>query len=187
MTSLRLFAATCVLLAAMVSSACQKQKPKPVKAGIGHVVTGLSVGVGGTWAAGYSVHVSPEEYALVEAESCPTAKEAGPIGAKLNGLCVVRITKEQSDRFQAAMMPFKRNAIPLESFSFEDPYVRPDGRLCKKKVTDSRTISLLWSSTEGVQIATYYLGCDYEEFENFYKSLLSVTAPLPIQHIINEG
>ena len=186
MTSLRLFAATCVLLAAMVSSACQKQKPKPVKAGIGHVVTGLSVSVGGTWAAGYSVHVSPEEYALVEAESCPNAKEAGPIGAKLDGLCVVRITKEQSDRFQLAMTRFKRNVVPLETYSFEAPYVRPDGKSCKNEVTDSTIVSLVWTSTEGLKIATYYLGCDYEEFGNFYKSLLSVTAPLPIQHIINE-
>ena len=78
------------------------------------------------------------------------------------------------------------NAVPLESYSLEDPALRPDGKPCKGVATDSATVMLMWTSTEGVKIAWYDLGCDYKEFENFYKSLLLVTAPLPIHQIIKE-
>ena len=84
------------------------------------------------------------------------------------------------------MERFKRNAIPLESFSFTDPYLRPDGKACKSQWTDATLISLLWTGTDGVRIATFYTGCDSEEFDSFYKSVLVVTDPLPICQIIDK-
>lgn len=147
-------------------------------------MTQLGVRVGGTWQDGYSVNVAPHEYVIVEHENCPDAKELGPIGGA--GLCVLRITKEQSERFEAAMERFKRHARPLESYSFEDQDVRPDGKPCKSQVTDATQIGLLWTGTEGAKVATFYTGCDQEEFDSFYKSVLAVTDPLPIKHIIGE-
>ena len=148
-------------------------------------MTQLSVTVGGTWATPYSVHVVPEKYAIVENRSCPNAKEPGLPQDRAEGICVVRITKEQSSRFEARMERYKRNAKPLESFSFEDPDLRPDGKPCENEVTDSKIVSLFWTGSEG-RIATFYFGCDHEEFKGFYNAVLAVTDPLPIQGLIKE-
>ena len=180
------FRLTWLLLAASCLIACQKQTAKPAKETIGHHDTRLSVIVGSIWGGGYSVYVDLEEFALVEHASCPDAKEVGPADRTSNGLCVVRLTKDQSDRFEAAMERFKANAVPLESFSVEDPFVRPDGKPCQNEVTDSMLISLLWTGTKGVKIATFYTGCDRDKFQSFYESALAVTDPLPIQHIIDK-
>ena len=184
MTQHRLRLATWLLLVASLLPACQKRTAEPAKKTIGHLDTRLSVHVGGTWNRGYSVDVDPEQFALVESERCPNAKEAAPPEETSKGLCVVRITKDQSDRFAAAMERFKANAVPLETFSFEDPWIRPDGKPCQNEVTDSTMVSLLWTGTKGVKIATFYMGCDRDQFQSFYKSALAVTDPLPIQHII---
>jgi hypothetical protein len=81
---------------------------------------------------------------------------------------------------------FKRNAVPLQSISMEDAWVRPDGKPCKNDVLDSTLISLTWTGTEGVKIASFYTGCDADEFADFYKSALAVTDALPIQQIISK-
>jgi len=104
---------------------------------------------------------------------------------RAEGICVVRITKEQSNRFEAAMERFKTNGVRLESVALEDPYLRPDGKPCKQEVTDAKIVTLLWTGSEG-KIATFYLGCDYEEYEGFYSSVLGVTDALPIKDIIRE-
>ena len=173
----------------IASAACGKQAEEPVRDGqpaketTGHFVTHLSVGVGGTWNSGYSVDVVPENYAVVEHPSCPNAKD---LRYRDKGICVVRITKEQSDKFVAAMERFKKNATPLQKYSFDDPHVRPDNKPCKNLATDATSIWLQWIGTEGARYAHFYLGCDYEEFGDFYNSALSVTDALPIQGIIKE-
>lgn len=139
--------------------------------------------VGSIWGDGYSVDVAPEEYAVVEHRNCPAAKGSGHPDIE-SGLCVLRITKEQSDRFEAAMERFKRNAVPLQTISAEDWPDRPDGKPCRNKVTDSELISLTWHSTEGSKIAAFYAGCDPQEYGEFYKSVLAVTDVLPVQQII---
>ena len=152
---------------------------------VGQQATRLNVQVGSIWGGGYSVDVSPEEYVVVEHESCPDAKASGPVeGAK--GLCVIRISKEQSDRFMEAMARFKNHAVPLQTFSLDDPYLRPDGKPCRNDTTDLRLISLQWTGTDGVKIATFYEGCDQEELKDYYKSVLAVTDALPIQQIIGK-
>jgi len=98
----------------------------------------------------------------------------------------VRITKEQSDRFEAGMARFKGNSVPLQTYSSSDPFVRPDGKACKNVATDSTIITLMWSDTEGTRIANFSEGCDPEEFDGFYKSVLAVTDELPIQQIIRK-
>ncbi|MEO6359310.1 MAG: hypothetical protein ABIO43_01890 [Sphingomicrobium sp.] len=154
---------------------------------IGQHVLRLSVQVGSGWGGGYSVDVVPAEYAVIEHANCPNAKETAAIPQHLlNGLCVARINREQSSRFEAAMDQFRGRAVPLQSFLLENQEVRPDGKPCRIRATDSTDVSLVWSGTEGVKIATFYLGCDTDEFGAFYKSLLAVTDPLPIQHIIGE-
>ena len=172
-----------LLLTALILTGCEKAKPanKP----IGHHITRLGVRVGSIWGDGYTVDVAPEQYVVVEHRNCPSAKESGhPDIAR--GLCVIRITKEQSQRFEAAMARFKRTAVPLSTVSVEDWPDRPDGKPCRNSVTDSTLISLTWESTEGAKIAAFYTGCDQQEFENFYSSVLAVTNPLPIKQIIEE-
>lgn len=179
-----------LLIAIAASAGCGKkaetpiEREKPTSKPIGSAVTHLGVHVGSIWGDGYSVDVVPEDYVVVEHRNCPNAKEANVPSDSADGFCVVRITKEQSTRFETAMERFKKNSIPLESFSFEAPYVRPDGKPCKSQWTDHRVINLLWTGTEGVKIATFYEGCDRDEFEAFYKSVLAVTDPLPIKQII---
>jgi hypothetical protein len=181
-------AATCLLLGASILASCQTETQEPEDA-VGHHLTHLSVGVGSIWGGGYSVEVRPQDYVVVGHASCPDAKDTrfpeDPM-FPAEGLCVLRITKEQSDRFEAAMEPFKRHAVPMESYSFDSPQPRPDGKPCKNEVTDSTLVNLLWTGTEGVKIATFYFGCDREEFRDFYESVLAVTDPLPIQQIIAE-
>lgn len=151
---------------------------------IGQIVTQLGVRVGGTWIDGYSVEVVPQEYAIVEHKKCRDAKDPNAPRDTARGICVIRITKEQSSRFEAAMQPFKRYAVPLESVSMESPWLRPDGKPCRSNVLDTTLVSLTWTGTEGVRIANFYVGCDEKEFASFYKSALGVTDPLPIQQII---
>jgi hypothetical protein len=173
------------LLTAITLGACGKaHRTEPPRKTIGDYTTSLSVYVGGTWNDGYSVYVSPEEYAVVEHAKCANAKETGPTAGPPKGLCVLRPTKDQSDRFVAAMERFKRYAVPLQSYSVDNPFVRPDGKPCKNEVTDSTIITLMWTGTEGAKVASFYTGCDREEFNSFYKSALAVTDPLPIQQII---
>jgi hypothetical protein len=178
--------ATCLLTAAIIPAACKQGKPEPAKHTIGHQINHLRVGVGSIWGDGYSVDVVPESYAVVEHSNCPLAKEAPPPTGPASGLCALRITKEQSDRFEAGMERFKRYAVPLQNFSLEDSHRRPDGKGCRNEGTDSAWVTLTWTGTEGAKIASFYLGCDYEEFEQFYNSVLSVTDPLPVQQIIAE-
>ena len=182
----RLTVAICILLAASSVAGCDKPNPAPAKKTIGHGVTQLRVRVGSIWGGGYTVDVTPQEYVVVEHSNCPDAKTRAVAGDRPKGLCAIRITKEQSDRFEAAMGRFKRYAVPLESISLEDPWVRPDRKPCKNQVTDSTLITLTWTGTEGIKIASFYTGCDEKEFANFYRSALAVTDPLPIQQIIGK-
>ena len=122
---------------------------------------------------------------MVEHKNCPGAKETAPTD-DARGICVLRITKEQSDRFERAMAPFKRYGVPLESISMEDPWVRPDGKPCRNNVLDTTLVTLTWTGTEGIKIASFYTGCDQPEFASLYKSALAVTDPLPIQQIIGK-
>lgn len=177
---------TALLIAATVLDACDTQGPKPAREAVGQYTSLLSFHVGGIWGGGFSVNVAPEEYAVVEHSNCRTAKERALDAEEPKGLCVVRISKEQSDRFEAAMERFKRNAVPLQSYSVEDPFVRPDGKPCRNRVTDSTIMTLMWSGTEGVRIANFYTGCDPEEFDNFYRSVLAITDTLPIDQIIGK-
>jgi hypothetical protein len=179
-------AAILVLLAATGLVACDKREPQPSRKTVGDYTTLLSVYVGGTWKNGYSVYVSPEEFLVIEHANCPEAKQTGPSAGQPKGLCVLRVTKEQSDRFEEALKPFKRSAVPLQSYSVEDPFVRPDGKPCKNEVTDSTIITFMWTSASGVKIANFYTGCDADEFGTFYKSALAVTDQLPIQQIIGK-
>ncbi|MGI8931531.1 MAG: hypothetical protein ACR2FK_04000 [Sphingomicrobium sp.] len=186
MTFRSFFAANCIAFAALAPAACNKQQVAPPNEGIGHHVTRLSIRVGGTWIGGYSVDVAPEEYVVVEHANCPDGKEERPIHESTRGLCVLRLAKEKSDRFEAAMERFKSSAVPLETYSVNGPDVRPDGKPCRNKATDAAWISLQWAGTEGAKIATFDTGCVSEEFEEFYKSVLAVTDPLPIQQIIDK-
>ena len=136
---------TCVALAASAVAACQKPNPEPTRKTIGHAVTRLGVRVGGTWISGYSVEVAPQEYVMVEHKNCPDAKEARSTKDDALGICVFGITKEQSDQFEKAMAPFKRYAVPLQSVSMEDPWVRPDGKPCKSNVLDTTLVTLTWT------------------------------------------
>src|SRR5688500_4786021 len=95
--------ATCLALAACGTAACENRKDVPDKKTIGHHHTQLSVRVGGTWGKGYSINVFPGDYVVVEHESCPAAKRPGVPEEAAEGLCVVRITQEQSERFEMAM------------------------------------------------------------------------------------
>jgi len=123
---------------------------------------------------------------MVEHKNCPDAKEARSTKDDALGICVFRITKEQSDQFEKAMAPFKRYAVPLQSVSMEDPWVRPDGKPCKSNVLDTTLVTLTWTGTEGIKIASFYTGCDESEFAGFYKSVLAVTNELPIKQIIQK-
>jgi hypothetical protein len=177
-------AAICIALMASLLPACQKPNPTPAKATVGRQTTRLQFMVGSIWGHGYSVDVSPDEYVVVEHDNCPEAKDPHSFDHPAPGLCIVRITKEQSDRFEAAMARFKRNAVPLESYSVTDFSRRPDGKPCRDRTTDMANISLIWTRTDGTDIAAFDTGCDREEFDSFYKSVLAVTDPLPIQQII---
>ena len=183
MTLHRFGVAISLLLTVWILAACEKAKPanKP----IGHHVTRLSLRVGSIWGNGYTVDVVPEQYVVVEHRNCPGAKGAGNPDIA-SGLCVLRITEEQSNRFEAAMERFKQHAVPLQTISVEDWPPRPDGKPCRNDITDSTLISLTWNSTEGARMASFYTGCDSEEFEGFYKSVLAVTDALPIQQIIDK-
>ena len=167
-------------------AACGKPKPQPARTTIGHQVTQLTVRVGSIWGHGYGVDVVPDNYAVVEHVNCPEAKRSGVPADAAEGLCAVRLTEDQSNRFAAAVERFKRYAIPLQSFSFDDPWTRPGGKPCKNQVTDSTLISMTWSGTDGAKMATFYTGCDREELAAFYKSALAVTDSLPIQQIIGK-
>ena len=185
-SSARPILAVSVLLAALTFSGCEKPKPEPAKKTIGHIVTQFGITVGGTWIPGYSVDVVPEEYALVEHVKCPEAKDSRVPKDVARGICVFRISKAQSRAVEAAMEPYKRFAVPLQSVSLEDPWTRPDGKACRHQTTDATLITLTWTGTEGVKLARFYTGCDFEEFESFYKSALAVTDPLPIQQVIGK-
>jgi hypothetical protein len=178
-------AAVCLLIAAVLVG-CDKRQTQPTRKTVGNYTTLIGMYVGSAWGGGYSVHVSPEEYVVVEHANCPEAKESGAHAGAAKGLCVLRITREQSDRFEAALEPFKRNAVPLQSYSVTDPYVRPDGQSFKKEATDSTIITFQWTGTQGAKIANFYTGCDEREFGDFYKSVLAVTDLLPIQQIIGK-
>ncbi len=176
----------CLIFAAPVPTSCQRPAAEPVKGAVGHHDTRLGVSVGSIWGGGYSIDVAPEEYVVVEHANCPDAKDVRATKREAKGLCVVRITAEQSARFEAAMKRFKRNAVPLQSFSVDSPFARPDGKPCKNEVTDSTLITLQWAGTEGAKIASFYTGCDQDELGQFYRSALAVTDALPIQQIIGE-
>jgi hypothetical protein len=167
-------------------AACGEAKPESPKTTIGHHVTHLTVSIGGTWGHGYAVDVVPNNYAVVEHVACPEAKRPEVPTDDADGLCIVRITKDQSKRFEAAMDRFERYAKPLQNFSFEDPWTRPNGKPCKSQVTDATIISMEWTGTQGAKIATFYTGCDPEELAAFYNSALAVTDSLPIQQIIGK-
>ena len=81
---------------------------------------------------------------------------------------------------------FKTYAKPLQDFSFDDRDVRPDGKPCKNYVFDTTGVALTWTGTDGIKLANFYAGCDEKEFGEFYKSVLRVTDPLPIQQIIGK-
>jgi len=84
------------------------------------------------------------------------------------------------------MSRYKRYSVPAEAFKIDGPNVRPDGKHCTNMVTDQSLITLMWSGSDGVRIASFYEGCDPREFEPFYKSVLAVSDPLPIQQIIGQ-
>jgi hypothetical protein len=179
-----------ILLAAMLVgpglTSCEKAQTNPSRQPIGPATTQLGVRVGSIWGGGYSVAVFPGEYAVVEHESCPAAKEPGPMSSRPKGICVVRLTQAESDKFEVAMDKFKRSAIPLQSIAADDPWVRPDLKPCKSEATDHTMITLTWTGTSGVKMATFYTGCDQEELAEFYKSVLEVTDALPLQDIIRK-
>jgi len=173
-------------LSIWVTSACEKSVPPSDDAKVSHSITRLSMSVGSIWGGGFALDVVPEEYAVIENEKCPLAKEAGRAGNASKGFCVVRITKAQSQRFEQEMERYRSIAVPLEKYKFGDAYARPDGKRCRNTVTDSTSVLLMWTGTEGVRVAEFYLGCDPDELSNFYKQLLSITDALPIQNIIKE-
>ena len=142
--------------------------------------------VGSPWGYGYSIDVIPEEYVVVEHKNCPNAKRGDVPSEVAEGICVLRISKEQSKRFEAAIEPFKRRAIPLESYSFDDPDLRPDGKPCRQNWTDAESITFFWTGTDGGKMASYYAGCDPDEFKTFYESARAVSDTLPVQQIIKK-
>ena len=174
------------LLAGLFLSSCEKAQTDASRKPIGQTETQFGVRVGSIWGGGYSVQVFPDEYAVVEHGSCPVAKELRPLDRRPKGLCVVRLTRSQSEKFEAAMGKFKQSAVPLQAIAVDDPWVRPDLKPCKSEATDSTVITLTWTGTNGVKMATFYMGCDQEELADFYKSALAITDALPIQDIIRE-
>ena len=181
-----------LVLAALLLCAChQKAAPppkhenSPSRQAMGNQLTLMELRIGNIWGSGYTVRVFPEEYALLEHKNCPDAKrQIGREDASAYGICVTRIDKQESDRFEAAMAPFRRYAVPLSSFSLSDPDKRPDGKPCRSNVTDQDLVSLIWTGTQGSQIATFYTGCDQEEFAGFYDSFQHITDGLPIKPIL---
>ena len=173
----------------LLLTACDQKASPPTKSTrhtIGNGITMLEYRIGSIWGFGYTVRVLPIEYLVLEHENCPEAKKR--IGSAperdAQGICVIRINQQQSDRFEAAMDQFKNFSVPLSSYSLEDPYRRPDGQPCRNEVTDQQVISLIWTSTNGTRIATFYAGCDPKELAGFYESLRHVTDSLPIQGIL---
>lgn len=157
----------------------------PKRSVIGDQITHLSIGVGDIWEGGYSVDVVPGEYAVIEHKKCPDEKEAATPSSQGRGLCVIRITEDQSRRFETAMSRFKARARPLETISLDDKDLRPDGKPCRLNATDQRMISLFWTGTDGVRMASFYEGCDQDEFKDYYRSVLSVTDALPMKGIFS--
>lgn len=180
------FAAAALLIGSCHQKSNSPSKPAAAKHTIGNQLTLLEFRMGNIWGSGYAVRVFPDEYLVLEHKNCPGAKRdvgdhPDPNG---EGICVIRLNQQQSDRFEMAMRPYRRYATPLSLFSLEDPDRRPDGKPCRDRVTDSDLISLIWTSTEGSQIATFYDGCDPKEYAAFYKSLHHVSDTLPIQGIL---
>jgi hypothetical protein len=177
-----------VLVAGCHQQSNEPAKPKisPAKQTIGNQLTLLELRVGNTWGFGYDVRLFPDEYVIVEDKSCEAGKREvdGKPDPKGEGICVIRVNQQQSDRFEAAMRPFRRYAIPLSSFSIEDPVRRPDGKPCREYTTDADGISLTWTGTEGSQIATFYDGCDSKEYAALYESLHHLADALPIQAVL---
>jgi len=167
-------------------SSPQKQVPSPSRHAVGDQVTLLEVRVGNIWGSGYSVRVFPEEYVVLESRRCPDAKrKSDDDDRNAEGICVLRVDKSQSDKFDAALAPFRRYALPLSSFSLDEAGIkRPDGARCRSNVTDQDLISLVWTGTQGAQIATFYTGCDQQEFAAFYDKLSHVTDSLPTRAIL---
>jgi hypothetical protein len=123
---------------------------------------------------------------IVEHKNCSEAKRqiGGKADPKSEGVCVVRVNRQQSEQFEAATRPYLRYAVPLSSYSMENPDRRPDGKACRVETTDQDVISLIWTSAEGTKIAPFYTGCDKDEFAKFYAALRRVSETLPIQRIL---
>ena len=146
----------------------------------------LELRIGNIWGNGYTVRVFPDDYLLLEHKNCREAKRK--IGDRpdptAEGICVIRIDQVQSARFEAAMKPYLRYAVPLTSFSLDDLDRRPDGKACRNYTYDVDLITLIWTTTQGSNIAHFYTGCDRDEFAKFYGALRRVSDPLPIQGIV---
>jgi hypothetical protein len=163
----------------------RKSESSPARHPIGNQLTLLEFRVGNIWGSGYTVRVFPEEYLLLEHKKCPEAKrKIGGDDPDAEGICVIRIDKGQSERFEGAMAPFRRYAVPLNSYSLDAPDKRPDGKPCRSNITDQDLVSLIWTGTQGSQIATFYTGCDQQEFAGFYDAFRHVTDGLPIEAMI---
>ena len=164
-----------------------KQASSTTRHPIGNQLTLLELRIGNIWGSGYTVRVFPEEYALLEHKNCPGAKRkisGGDVDA--TGVCVIRLDKQESDAFEAAMAPYHRYAVPVSAYSLDDPDKRPDGKACHRNVTDQDLVSLVWTGTQGSQIATFYTGCDQEEFVGFYGAFRHIADRLPIRAIIGK-
>jgi hypothetical protein len=185
---IRLSSAILALFVAGCQQRNESPKPKvsPAKHTMGNQLTLLEFRLGNIWGFGYDVRLFPDEYVIVEDKNCGEAKEEieGKPDPKGEGICVVRVNQQQSDRFEAAMRPYRRYAIPLSSFSVEDPIPRPDGKRCRYYSTDMDGISLIWTGTEGSQIAVFYDGCDSKEYATLYDTLHHLTDALPIQAVL---
>jgi hypothetical protein len=187
MSACRFVSPIFIALAMSMLTSCDKPAPKKTaRKNLSDVVTLLQVRVGSIWGGGYTVDVVPDDYVVVEHQNCPDAKNPRAPNAEAKGLCVFRLTSAQSRRFEKAMSAFKRYAVPLQSVSLDDPWVRPDGKPCKHTVTDSRLITLTWTGSDGAKLATFYTGCDGDELGPFYRSALGVTDALPIGQLISD-
>ena len=177
----------------LLTGACNQKASSPSKPAssedtIGNQITMLEFNLGSIWGGGYHVRVLPGEYFVLEHKNCSQAKReiGGSPDPKSEGLCIIRLNQRVSDQFETAMRPYRKYAMPLASYSFGKPDRRPDGKPCRNEVTDQQMSTLIWTSTEESQIATFYAGCDPAEYASFYESLRHVTDSLPIQGILAE-
>ena len=166
---------------ASILGGCQPTKPK--KDIVGDQLMMLSYRQHGTWGDPVTVRVFLEEYLVLDHPQCAHPRSAQKNKIRSPAYCVIKINQGQSKAIEKAMEPFRKYAVPLDTFSLDGEPTSPDGKPCPMAF-DFPLYSLMWTTTRGSRIATFDSGCRSKENPQFYRDLEAIKDILPIKEIV---